>query len=329
VERVAGATGVDLAGRSSSPTVPLDRRDPSPEAFRRVLANLAETIAANVDGTVEDVDPEFLHELRVAVRRSRAVLGEAKGAVPEDLRRRYREELAWVQQSTGEARDLAVQVMGWADLVGPLTAADPAGLAAVRDEVERQRQAAQRALVKDLRSARFRKLLDGWRTALRAPLQVDEPLRPVGPHVAKRIERAQTRLLDAGRAITPDSPAEALHDLRKDAKRLRYLLECFGSLLEPKARKAFVQRLKGLQDNLGDHQDAEVQVGRLRDLADELHRRPKVGAGAVLAMGQLTELLEQRRAAERADFADRFAAYDSKRTRRALDDLVAPLKEAR
>jgi CHAD domain-containing protein len=89
-----------------------------------------------------------------------------------------------------------------------------------------------------------------------------------------------------------------------------------------------VQHLKDLQDNLGAHQDAEVQVGRLRDLAAELHRRPRVGAPAVLALGQLTELLEQRRATERADFAERFAAYDSKGTRRALDDLLVPLGEA-
>jgi CHAD domain-containing protein len=230
-----------------------------------------------------------------------------------------------VQRSTGEARDLAVQLLGWDDLVLPLTAADPAGLAAVRAEVERQRHAAQRTLERDLRSVRFRRLLDGWQKALAAPLAVEAPLRTVGPHVADRIERAQTRLVDHGRAITPDSPAEALHDLRKDAKRLRYLLECFGSLLDAKPRKAFVQRLKDLQDNLGDHQDAEVQVARLRDLAAELHRRPRVGAAAVLAMGQLTELLEQRRAAERAAFAERFAAYDTKRTRRALEDLLAPL----
>jgi CHAD domain-containing protein len=326
VTAVAGAAGVELAGRTSSPTVPLEPGDPVAEAFRRVLGNLAQTIADNVQETIEDTDPEFLHDLRVAVRRSRAVLAEAKGAMPEDLRARMRDELAWVQQSTGEARDLAVQVLGWDDLVRPLTAADAVGLDVIRAEVERQRQDAQRALVRDLRSARFRRLLAGWQKALSVPWTVDRPLRQVGPHVAKRIERAQAKLLDEGRSITPASPAEALHDLRKDAKRLRYLLECFGSLLEPKARKAFVQRLKDLQDNLGEHQDAEVQVGRLRDLATELHRRPKVGAPAVLAMGQLTELLEQRRASERADFADRFAAYDTKRTARALDDLLEPVR---
>ncbi len=329
VAHVAQACGIELGGRTSSPTVPMDAAEPANEAFRRVLANLADSIEANLDGTIQDVDPEFLHELRVAVRRSRAVLGEAKRALPEELRQRYRDELAWLGQSTGTARDLDVQVMGWDELVRPLTAADPKGLAVVRAEIERQRAAAQRTLAKDLQSARFRRIMRGWHAALAAPLLVEEPLRPVGRHVVRRIERAQERVLEHGRAITPDSPAERLHDLRKDAKRLRYLLECFGSLFEPKARKAFVSQLKQLQDNLGEHQDAEVQVGRLRDLAAELHAESNVGAPALLALGQLTEVLEQRRAAERADFAERFAAYDARRTAKGLEDLLAPVRDAR
>jgi CHAD domain-containing protein len=144
--------------------------------------------------------------------------------------------------------------------------------------------------------------------------------------VAGRIAKAQGRLLSQGRAITPTSPPEDLHDLRKDAKKLRYLLECFGSLLPAKPRKAFVQQLKALQDNLGAHQDAEVHVAELRELAGDLHARSSADAGVLLAMGQLTELLEQRRIAERADFAERFAAYDTKQTQRALDELLDGLR---
>ncbi len=86
----------------------------------------------------------------------------------------------------------------------------------------------------------------------------------------RRIEKAEQRLIDHGRAITPDTPAEDVHEVRKDAKRLRYLLECFGSLLPTTERKAFVKRLKALQDNLGEHQDAEVHADMLRTMAGEL-----------------------------------------------------------
>ena len=73
-----------------------------------------------------------------------------------------------------------------------------------------------------------------------------------------------------------------------------------------------------------------MQVGRLRELADELHARPTRGRRRrCWRWASSTELLEQRRAAERADFAERFAAYDTKRTSRALDDLLAPLRSKR
>ena len=132
---------------------------------------------------------------------------------------------------------------------------------------------------------------------------------------------AHTRLVEAGRLIRSDTPAEHVHDLRKDAKKLRYLIECFGSVLSEKPRKTFVRRLKVLQDNLGVHQDAEVHVATLREIADELHERGERSA-TMLAVGQLTERIDQRRRAARAEFAERFAAYDIDDTR---DDLERAL----
>ena len=136
-------------------------------------------------------------------------------------------------------------------------------------------------------------------------------------------------MLDDGRLITPDSEPERLHDLRKDAKKLRYLIECFGSLFDTRPRKKFVRRLKDLQDNLGEHQDAEVHVQQIADLAHELHDDRSVGVGSLLAMGQLTESLERRRQRARVEFGERFGAYDTPATQRALDELLDPMRSGR
>ena len=150
------------------------------------------------------------------------------------------------------------------------------------------------------------------------PKRAAAPMRDV---VEDRIIAAQRQLLSAGRAITASTPAPLVHELRKDAKRLRYLLECFGGLYAPAARKAFVSRLKALQDNLGMHQDADVHVTHLRRIVGRAGRGLPVDS--FLAAGQLVEQLEQRRAATRAEFAARFSDYDSKATRRALRELLA------
>ena len=127
-------------------------------------------------------------------------------------------------------------------------------------------------------------------------------------------------MVERGRTITPETPAETVHDLRKDAKKLRYLIECFGGLYDKPSRTAFVGRLKALQDTLGEHQDAEVHAHALRTIADDRQRH--WDAETLLAIGQLIERLEQRRLATRKDLAERFAAFDDKETAQALKDAA-------
>jgi CHAD domain-containing protein len=319
---VAATAGVPLGGRSSSPAVPMAATEDALQVYRRVLLNLALTIDANLAGSIADTDPEFLHELRVAVRRTRSVLSQAKGVLPETTRVLYRDAFAEVGRLTGPPRDLDVYLLGWADQVASMPAADIASLEPVRSELAARRVAAKADLALALDSRATRTALEGWRSWLTDPDIVSDRPLAIGPIVADRIARAQAKVLRDGRAITPESDPERLHDLRKDAKRLRYLLECFGGLLAAKGRKAFVTQLKALQENLGDHQDAEVQIAQLRDLAHDLHQGPGVGTDVLLAIGRLSDQLDRRRRAERAAFADRFAAYDTRSNRRALDELL-------
>ena len=325
LDLAAATAHVDLRRFTTSPTVALDHRDQALEAFRRVLANLAAAVEANWQGTVDDVDPEFLHDLRVAVRRTRSVLAQGKRVLPPGVRDSYREEFAWLGAATGRARDLDVYVIEWDGYAAPLGPEATAALAPVLNHLRRQRRVEHATLASALRSPRYRTLMSAWHRWL------DEPPgggagkdagRAVGEVAAARTARAQDRLVARGRSIGPDTPAEELHELRKDAKKLRYLLECFGGLYPPAPRKAFVQRLKALQDNLGEHQDCEVHVSELRAMSAELHGAPGVGPATLVAMGQLTEHLERRRRSARDEFSERFAAYDTKQTRHALGELL-------
>jgi CHAD domain-containing protein len=314
-----------LRGYDDSPTVPLQPDDDALAGYRRVLANLCRTAFANLQGTIDDVDPEFLHDLRVAVRRTRSVLGQAKGVLPREVRDQYRDAFGWLGQVTGPPRDLDVYLLGWEAYVAPLHGDERASLETVRAALATRQRAAHRELSAQLTSERARTLLDGWQRWLTDPDVDERRSGPIGPVVAKRIAAAQATVLRDGRRIQPDSPGERLHDLRKDAKKLRYLLECFGGLFPSKPRKAFVGQLKALQDNLGEHQDAEVHFSQLRVLARELHD-DGAGADVLLAMGRLSDQLERRRREERDAFAARFAAYDTKANRRALEELIGEVQ---
>jgi CHAD domain-containing protein len=306
--------------------VALDPEEPALAGLRRVLAHLAETIEANRPGVIEDADPEQLHDLRIALRRTRSLLTETKGVLPRDVRRQHRRAFARLGRQTGPVRDLDVFQGVWQREVRRLHLDGDAGVAKVSWELEARRAAAHGELSRLLASDEVRGELDRWRRWLVDPhVEVDAGTR-LGPVAAQRIERAQDRLLRDGRAVTAASPANRLHDLRKDAKRLRYLIEAFGSLLDRDGRKAFVGQLQELQDNLGAHQDADVQLGLLRLLARDLDAAGQVDTDTVLAVGRVSDRMVRRQARERRAFEARFRGYDTKRNRRALAALLAEIR---
>lgn len=302
----------------------LDREMAAIDGFRCVLTDLAATIDANWQGTIDQTGPEFLHDLRIAVRRTRTVLGAAKRVFPAPLGDDAREGFAWLADLTTTPRDLDVYLLEWSSYTEPFDARVVAQLEPVRDRLERHRGNAHTELQRALDSDRATTLMEAWPALLATRPDNDLPqwaLRPLGDVVAKRISRAHHRLLEHGRLIGPETVAERLHDLRKDAKKLRYLLECFDELFPKRALKRCTKRLRALQDNLGEHQDAVVHVQLLRTVARELHAAG-ASADTMVSIGQLTERLDQQRREARAEFAERFAAFDTPKTQATIDALL-------
>jgi CHAD domain-containing protein len=126
---------------------------------------------------------------------------------------------------------------------------------------------------------------------------------------AASIAAAHRRVLAGGAAITPDSPPERLHDLRKRCKELRYALEIFASLNAPDAQWRAVKELKGLQDCLGEYQDNEVQRAELRAFAAQMMAEQSAPAQTLLAMGEVAAGLARRERSARAEFDGLFRQF--------------------
>jgi len=327
-EILAGAAGVDgappaspldaalaAAGRhaedySNKLKVPLSPGMPGRLALRAVLLHLLDSIQANLPGTIKDVDTEFLHDLRVAVRRTRSALKLAGDVLPAGLADRFSPEFKWLGDLTTPTRDLDVYLLGYQDMADGLVSAKPAELAPFHDYLAQQRGVEYRRLARGLRSARFSRLATDWRGAL-------NDLAPPGQGPAaaalarERIQRAHRRVLQLGRAITADSPAERLHDLRKRCKELRYLLEFFVSVFDTEAHQRVVKDLKGLQDCLGEFQDRQVQQQELREFASQMLADGDIPVTALLAMGELAGQLGLRQHQARDEFGGRFHEFAS------------------
>jgi CHAD domain-containing protein len=320
---VLSVLGLPAPGPAPGPGVGLDRLMPASGALALVLGRLREHVISNQHGVLERLDIEFLHEFRVAIRRSRSMVKLASSSLDPARREHFAGELAWLGTVTSPVRDLDVHVeeLGYdpQDNLDPLRVL----LAARRDE-------AQPVLAAALRSRRYESLLAEWGRMADPATQggtaydvaVDAG-RPIGEVADGYIWRAFRRVVRHGRSITADSPPGLLHDLRKRAKELRYLLECFQTLYPEEELRTVVRELKLLQDNLGEYQDCQVQADALRELADEIMATRSAPAATLMAMGRLAEDQRRRERASREEFSARFERFASSENRKRFKLLVS------
>jgi CHAD domain-containing protein len=286
------------------------------------MGEMLRTIELTLPGVVADVDSEFLHDLRVAVRRTRSIQRQLASEFPAEPLGRFRREFRWLGQVTGPARDLDVLVLDLAAMRAQLPEDRASELDPLGDLLHRRRERERRRLVGALESDRTRGLLAGWSEFLgqlgRAGVNGGGD-RLLGMVVGERIRRVYRQMSRAGRSIDDGSPAMDLHDLRKQGKELRYLLEIFAGLYPAEAVRPTVRRLKALQETLGRFQDREVQATMLRSLGGELVAADG-GPAALLTLGVVLERIEADGGAARAEFAERFAVYSAAGQRRLIRD---------
>jgi CHAD domain-containing protein len=294
---------------SNGITTAITAQMPASVAVATLLLGLLDTLEQNVDGVLRDIDTEFLHDLRVAVRRTRSAIKLLGDVLPDA--EKYAAEFKWLGDLTTPTRDLDVHLLGFDEMAGLLVAASPADLKPFRAFLVRSRAREFRRLSAGVRSARFRALTDHWRKAL---LEVRDAGRPRKGITAGDLALAQTgrtfrRVAAQGSAITPASPPESLHNLRKRCKELRYVLEFFAPLYDPLTYRKTVGDLKQLQDCLGEFQDSEVQRHEITALADAMLAERTAPAATLLAMGEINANLALRQAEARAEFAERFTRF--------------------
>ncbi len=326
--RVAGGVPGGFPAKVEVRLRPEERAD---VAAASVLRALLEIIEANLEGTIEDLDSEFLHDLRVSVRRSRAVQRELKAVFSPAELAHFRAEFRWLQQETGDARDLDVHVLEFEAMRRLVPETMRGDLDPLLEVLRARRERAHRRIVKTLRSERATTLLAAWRAFLdRLEMRPEEDrpdaARPIGAVAGQRIRKVYRQMVRMGSAIDASSPAEDYHELRKKGKELRYLLELFGApLYSGEVVKPMIRTLKGLQDVLGRHQDREVQIELLRSLGPEVGQAASPSPEpALMAIGALIGRLAEDAHAARADFAARFAEFASPEQRHLVKETFGP-----
>ena len=293
-----------------------------------ILRHLFDMMQRNEPGVLADLDSEFLHDYRVAIRRTRSALSEIRDVFPEDAVKSFKKAFAGLGKASNRLRDLDVYLAQESQYAELLPGALRPGLKPLFRALVAERKAEFKHVVDVLKSTRHADLCGRWAefldTARALPTEATANAKRPALRLARElIFQKYQQVLESGEAIRADSPDEALHRLRIECKKLRYLLEFFASLFPAAEMALLIKQLKKLQDNLGEFNDFSVQK---QDLLGYLQKQATGAKKARIAaaIGGLIALLHQKQGQARAHFGRTFAEFTSPGNRQRFARLFAP-----
>ncbi|HSN51157.1 MAG TPA: CHAD domain-containing protein [Woeseiaceae bacterium] len=304
-ERGLQAAGLEIDELLAPPQASaISESDPVLALLYHYLGEQFAVIRRQHPRALEGVDPEGVHQMRVAMRRTRAVMKSFGDILGDDVVSRFNSELRWLARNLGRARDADVTARD-------ARATGDADAGHYEQFLAEETVSAYEHLVDILQSHRCEALEAELRRFIAAgptsAMQEKFGGLSVADCARQFIRSALRQLLAHGDAIGPDSPAEQLHKLRIEAKRFRYLLDFF-STVQPDRWVQTTEAVKKLQDVLGEHQDAVTAQERLTDYAasvplDEAHR------DKLVVTGRLLQKEEERMAACRQQFSETWSEF--------------------
>ncbi|KWU24951.1 CHAD domain-containing protein [Burkholderia cenocepacia] len=238
---------------------------------RAALFALAGDITAqwlgNECGVLDRDDPEFVHQMRVALRRLRTLMRFFPRFTDRQWKDTLGVDLRWLAKLLGTVRDWDVFAT---ESLPALIAADGGGSDwdGTLDAARAQSMAARVELRQALHSARYARLTLGWLewlSALVLPAADGDDAPSLRRHATKRVRRLFGHLYGSPSLTSLDTAAR--HQVRIDAKRLRYALEFFASLASRRTRTETVKTLARVQSVLGEANDAMVALHHLEQLS--------------------------------------------------------------
>lgn len=241
---------------------------------------------ANLAAAIEGSTPEGAHQVRVSLRRLRSALSLFKKYIPETQRTALNGEAKWLLTQLGAVRDLDVFSHTLAKPLAEKVSED-AGIALLirgaRDARTKAHAAAAAGLTSK-RAGRFAARLDAWFSGRgwNSGGDVRDGRKERAEDFARKRVNRRLRKLLAEYGDVSDLSVNERHELRIAAKKVRYGLEFFGTLLPSKRTEALSSTLKQLQDCLGHLNDidvAERTIATLTAQAADVTARRKIAAG--------------------------------------------------
>jgi CHAD domain-containing protein len=323
LERILYLKGFTPGSYSSKINIQLNTEMTADEATKAIVASLFKTMRINEPGLIEDVDTEFLHDYRVAVRRTRSAYSQLRNLFNVTIYEKAKVDFAQLGQWTNRMRDIDVYILRKDEYRAMLPDKMKRDIEPFFRGLNHERKLAQKTLKNNLISEEYMKIVKFWEKFLNKPVPKKpadfQAKWPILEYAQSVILQRFKKVIKLGESISHDSPDELLHKLRIECKKLRYLLEFFASLFSPDKIVFLIKQLKKLQDNLGDFNDLSVQQQTLQKFVDS-----ETNKKTLLSIGMLIGKLNEKQARAKEDYASTFQQFASPETRKIFIKLFVP-----
>jgi CHAD domain-containing protein len=276
---------------------------------RAALASGLTRLVTHDPGVRLDDDPEEVHQARVATRRLRSDLRTFTTLVDREWADELRQELAWLAGPLGEVRDADVLLDRLRAESSRLPAQDRPAVGALVDRLTASRQQSLRTLFDALDSKRYVSLLDALVEGVARPRLAPDAAKPAEDVAAVLVGKAWRKLKKSVSDLGPEPADDQLHRVRIMAKRCRYAAEAVVGV-EGRPAKRFASAVAGLQDVLGQLQDAVVAASWLRGCI-----MPDTSVDQAVAIGELLGFAAVAAEESRRQWAEAWSAAHRKSLR--------------
>jgi len=314
---------LQVQGYSAKIQLTLNPEAPIHESARQLLQSTFAVMRANEEGIKKNIDSEFLHDYRVAIRRTRSVMKQLKGVFAQHEAAYFLALFREFGKRTNELRDSDVYLLQKERFFTLLPPVLQPSLLLFFKALATSRRTLHKRFCRYLASTGYHASLHEWemfinRSELPEPANAANALRPTKDVAVESIKKAWKRVLRNGRAVSRETTDAELHALRIDCKKLRYLLEFFASIFPQESIVPVIRQLKALQENLGDFVDFAVQRRFLFDRLISMQDDKLLAA----SMGGLMTTLFQQQEETRLTFHKTFRAFDHEETAQLFHALL-------
>ncbi|HFS82461.1 MAG TPA: CHAD domain-containing protein [Epsilonproteobacteria bacterium] len=240
-------------------------------ALKILIFSLAKSVEANAEAIRGgDKAPQRLHQLRVAMRKIRAILSQLGFLFDEEWLQTHKTRLSELMAQTGPKRDVDVYLLEIKHYKTMIEPRHHKGIGHLEAYLLTLQEKLERDLVASLGGDAFREELEALFDFSRDPslARLRDPLDgPILLSIKPSLRKIDHKVRKNAAKLDTDSDAQAYHAVRIKVKKLRYMMEFFASLFEREAYTEMLKQLKTIQTILGEHQDLQAQRMHLKEFA--------------------------------------------------------------